>query len=66
MCGTYNFLATTIQQDTQIITIFKLSTFSRSLHKVVVNAMEIVGLCVVSLCLDYTTDYVLAARVQYY
>ena len=39
MCGTYNFLATTIQQDTQIITIFKLSTFSRSLDKVVVNAM---------------------------
>ena len=39
MCGTYNFLATTIQQDTQIITIFKLSTCSTLFDKVLDNAI---------------------------
>ena len=64
MCGTYNFLATTIQQGTQIKTIFKLSTFCRVFDKVVICTVLLDGLSVVSMYLVYTTNYVLAARVR--
>ena len=57
MYGTYNFLATNIQQGSQIITIFKLSTLSRyKLHKVGMIAVWHDGLSVALLHIVYATN----------